>query len=231
MDTGSTAPGGWAMCDGTNGTPDLRDRFVVGQGTTYSIDDTGGSADAIIPTHSHGAGNYATASHSHGTGNYSVGSHTHSDGNYAAASHTHSDGNYAAANHSHGRGNYTAASHTHNFKASNRAGDEDSWNNNAKAFIGDHDNASFTRSGTNKIYHSGALTVSGNSSGSAPNVTGNSGASAPNVTGSSGANTPSFNGSSANAAPAVSGNSASAGESVTDKNLPPYYALAYIMKL
>ena len=208
MYTGSSAPTGWAMCDGTNGTPDLRDRFVVGQGTTYSINDTGGSKDAIIPTHSHGSGNYA------------VGSHTHGDGNYAAASHSHSDGNYAAANHSHGRGNYTAASHTHNFKASNRAGDEDSWNNNAKAFIGDHDNASFTRSGSNKIYHSGALTVSGNSSNSAPNVTGNSGNSAPNVTGTSGANTPSFG-----------GNSSNAGVSATNKNLPPYYALAYIMKL
>lgn len=230
MYTGSTAPSGWAMCDGSNGTPDLRDRFVVGQGTTYSIDDTGGSADAIVPTHNHGSGNYSAAAHSHGTGNYAVGSHTHGDGNYAAASHTHSDGNYAAANHSHGRGNFTAASHTHNFKASNRAGDEDSWNNNAKAFIGDHDNASFTRSGANKIFNSGALTVSGNSSGSAPNVTGNSGSSAPNVTGTSGGTTPNFSGNSASATPSVSGDSANAGESATDKNLPPYYALAYIMK-
>lgn len=23
-------PGGWAVCDGTNGTPDLRDRFLIG---------------------------------------------------------------------------------------------------------------------------------------------------------------------------------------------------------
>lgn len=230
MFTGSTAPSGWAICDGTNGTPDLRDRFVVGQGTTYTINDTGGSKDAVIPTHNHGAGNYAAAAHAHGSGNYSVGSHTHGDGNYAAASHTHGDGNYAAANHTHGRGNYTAASHTHNFKASNRAGDEDSWNNNAKAFIGDHDNASFTRSGANKIFNSGALTVSGNSSGSAPNVTGTSGANAPNVTGTSGATTPTFSGNSSNTAPSVSGDSSNAGVSATDKNLPPYYALAFIMK-
>ena len=230
MFTGSTAPSGWAICDGTNGTPDLRDRFVVGQGTTYAINDTGGSKDAIIPTHNHGAGNYSAASHSHGSGNYAVGSHTHGDGNYAAANHTHSDGNYTAASHSHGDGNYAAASHTHSFKASNRAGDEDSWNNSAKAFIGDHDNAAFTRSGSNKIFNSGALNVSGNSGNSAPNVTGNSGGSAPNVTGTSGATTPSFGGNSSNATPSVSGDSANAGVSATDKNLPPYYALAYIMK-
>ena len=29
MYTGSTAPSGWALCDGQNGTPDLRDRFIV----------------------------------------------------------------------------------------------------------------------------------------------------------------------------------------------------------
>ena len=218
MFTGSTAPSGWAICDGTNGTPDLRDRFVVGQGNLYSINGTGGSKDAIIPTHNHGSGNYSAAAHTHGAGNYAVGSHTHNDGNYAAASH------------SHGRGNYTAASHNHNFKASNRAGDEDSWNNNAKAFIGDHDNASFTRSGANKIFNSGALAVNGNSSGSAPNVTGNSGSSAPNVTGTSGSTSPNFSGNSSSATPSVSGDSANAGESATDKNLPPYYALAYIMK-
>ena len=36
-------PAGWQICDGTNGTPDLRDRFVVGAGTTYNPGDSGGS--------------------------------------------------------------------------------------------------------------------------------------------------------------------------------------------
>lgn len=36
-------PSGWSLCDGTNGTPDLRNRFVVGAGDTYDPDDTGGS--------------------------------------------------------------------------------------------------------------------------------------------------------------------------------------------
>ena len=46
-------PSGWALCNGNNGTPDLRDRFVVGAGSTYAVDATGGSADAIVVSHTH----------------------------------------------------------------------------------------------------------------------------------------------------------------------------------
>lgn len=38
-------PKGWQLCDGTNGTPDLRNRFVVGAGSTYAVDDTGGNVN------------------------------------------------------------------------------------------------------------------------------------------------------------------------------------------
>lgn len=48
-----TIPTGWVICDGTNSTPDLRNNFVVGAGDTYSVDDTGGSADATLVSHSH----------------------------------------------------------------------------------------------------------------------------------------------------------------------------------
>ena len=43
--SGSTAsiPAGWLICDGTNSTPDLRDRFIVGAGSTYAVAATGGS--------------------------------------------------------------------------------------------------------------------------------------------------------------------------------------------
>lgn len=39
-------PDGWALCNGANGTPDLRDRFVVGAGTTYNLGATGGAVQA-----------------------------------------------------------------------------------------------------------------------------------------------------------------------------------------
>jgi len=42
-------PTGWVLCDGTNSTPDLRDRFIVGAGTTYNPNDTGGSS-AVTPS-------------------------------------------------------------------------------------------------------------------------------------------------------------------------------------
>jgi len=51
-------PDGWALCDGRNGTPDLRDRFVVGAGREYAVGDTGGQKEVTltidqIPPHSH----------------------------------------------------------------------------------------------------------------------------------------------------------------------------------
>lgn len=33
----------WHICDGTNGTPDLRDRFIRGASTTYPVGSTGGA--------------------------------------------------------------------------------------------------------------------------------------------------------------------------------------------
>ncbi len=55
--SGSTGsiPSGWVLCNGSNSTPDLRNRFVVGAGDTYSVDATGGSADATLVSHTHTA--------------------------------------------------------------------------------------------------------------------------------------------------------------------------------
>ena len=55
--SGSTGsiPATWYLCDGTNGTPDLRDRFIVGAGNTYAVNATGGTADAIVVSHTHTA--------------------------------------------------------------------------------------------------------------------------------------------------------------------------------
>jgi microcystin-dependent protein len=53
--SGSAAaiPSGWYLCNGSNSTPDLRNRFIVGAGSTYGVGATGGSADAIVVSHTH----------------------------------------------------------------------------------------------------------------------------------------------------------------------------------
>ena len=50
-----TIPTGWNLCDGTNGTPDLTDRFIIGAGVTYGPGGTGGTAtpDLSFTTDSH----------------------------------------------------------------------------------------------------------------------------------------------------------------------------------
>ena len=59
-----SVPTGWYLCDGSNGTPDLRNRFVVGAGSTYSVAATGGSTDAIVVSHTHTA-TVTDSGHSH----------------------------------------------------------------------------------------------------------------------------------------------------------------------
>lgn len=56
-------PIGWDLCDGSDGTPDLRDRFVVGAGGTYIPGETGGLDEvtlttAQMPAHSHSYNDY-----------------------------------------------------------------------------------------------------------------------------------------------------------------------------
>lgn len=132
-----SVPTGWYLCDGTNGTPDLRNKFVVGAGSTYSVAATGGSTDAIVVSHTHTATSTSTSTVTDPT-------------------HTH---NYTSASGSGGQG----------FSA---AGVGNSINNNTTTAA------------------STGITV----------------------------------------ATSTSTTNASAGVSGTNANLPPYYALAYIMK-
>lgn len=58
MWSGSSAPEGWALCDGQQGRPDMRGRFVIGANSTYPQGTTGGSpthslTSSEIPSHYH----------------------------------------------------------------------------------------------------------------------------------------------------------------------------------
>ena len=58
-------PSGWSFCDGTNGTPDLRNKFIIGASAdsggqanttvTGSTTKLGGTANAIVVSHTHTA--------------------------------------------------------------------------------------------------------------------------------------------------------------------------------
>lgn len=48
MWSGASVPAGWALCNGLNGTPDLRDRFIVGSGGAYATGATGGLKETTL---------------------------------------------------------------------------------------------------------------------------------------------------------------------------------------
>jgi len=86
MWSGSTAsiPTGWVICDGNNSTPDLRDRFIVGAGSTYAVAATGGSNTVTLsasemPSHNHTVtGNTGpSGNHNHGGSTSNTGNHNH----------------------------------------------------------------------------------------------------------------------------------------------------------
>ena len=53
-------PSGWYLCDGSNGTPNLTNRFIIGAGSTYAVNGTGGVSSVTLttnnmPAHTHTA--------------------------------------------------------------------------------------------------------------------------------------------------------------------------------
>jgi len=84
----ASIPTGWALCNGDNGTPDLRDKFIVGA----KEDDSGTAKTNITTALTQTGGDYR---HRHGgatgTGDDPVHRDTDGEGNNAQGlSHTHS---------------------------------------------------------------------------------------------------------------------------------------------
>lgn len=99
----ASAPAGWAICNGTAALPDLRDRFIVGAGSTYAVDATGGSntvalTTATMPLHTHNLSVTAdNVGHAHNTNSTTSTGHSHGAnlGTHSAHSHTYSRVNAA----------------------------------------------------------------------------------------------------------------------------------------
>lgn len=145
----ATIPSGWLLCDGTNSTPDLRNRFIVGAGSTYAVGATGGSADATLPSHTHTATSTASGGSHHHLLYASTSSGAENFGNSSL---------YAA-----GRGEFGGSFYNQNVAPTSTVADT-------------------------------------------------------------------IRSASASATPTVATTNSTEGSSATNANLPPYYALAYIMK-
>jgi hypothetical protein len=180
--TVAAIPTGWHLCDGTSGTPDLRDRFVVGAGGTYAVAAKGGSADATLPSHTHTAttGN-ASAKHTHGF----------SGTTDAVADHFH----YTMVNAGSAPNNYNGVGATDSVPSMNHS-DSGNWQY-------------ATPSGITAAANVGKSSAAG---GHTHNITGA---------------TVAADGDAHTHAVTVT----ATGVSATGANLPPYYALAYIMKV
>jgi hypothetical protein len=97
----ATIPSGWYLCNGSNGTPDLRDKFIVGASSdetaiaktniTGALTKTGGTKDAINVSHTHTATSSVTdPGHSHSFPNTAIaqgnsGQQGRTDGSQASA--------------------------------------------------------------------------------------------------------------------------------------------------
>jgi len=208
MWSGSIAsiPSGWLLCNGTSGTPDLRDRFVVGAGTTYAVGATGGVAattliEANLPSHTHSISASGTTAatnidHTHnGTTNNTDVNHTHfysgtTGGMNANNPHTHTTyGPFGGGGNPGGSLN-TAWPGGTNFSAIT-----------STDINHGHDYSGNTGFSNQSINHAHTFTSGTMNSNTTHTHT---------VT--------------------VTGTSGATGSGTAFSNLPPYYALAYIMK-
>lgn len=195
----ATIPSGWALCNGSNGTPDLRNRFVVGAGSTYSVGDTGGSATSTLttnelPAHTHSLSASGTTS-----------------GQSAGHTHTFSGttgGMSANESHSH---TATDSGHDHIYPTQNQGSTDAHFNDvcASSSFSG-------TKNGT---------------------PTSDTGYAQVTISSTSVAHTHTYSGTTSAVSGdhthtvTVTGTSGSTGSGAAFTNLPPYYALAYIMRL
>jgi hypothetical protein len=83
----ATIPAAYRLCNGSNGTPNLMDRFVVGAGSAYTVGSAGGSLSASTGAsggHTHTM--QSAGAHAHNTN--SAGLHQHTTDVQGAHAHT-----------------------------------------------------------------------------------------------------------------------------------------------
>ena len=217
-------PSGWVLCNGSNSTPDLRNRFVVGAGDSYSVDDTGGAntvtlSTSHLPSHTHSFSGSGSASHSH-----TINNHTHSFSGSRSASHSHTINNhthsFSANTNSQGSHQHTQDGHPPHYDAENV-----SFNGWAISGGGGQD---YSNRGVGNNTGNHTHSVSG-TTGNPSNTGTNSQSVSISVSGTTG--NPSNTGTNSQSVSiSVSGTTGGTGSGSAHENRPPYYALCYIMK-
>lgn len=246
--SGSTGsiPTGWVICDGLNGTPDLQDRFVLGSTGAPDHNTTGGSVQVTLTEdnlvqHAHGGqtGNFAGHTHTGDTSTKTQHAHTATSGNAGAHGHTattaqagqhgHSCTTDGAGDHSHGASDpghrhQHAAGPSYNFFGIGKQGGSilgsANYLNQANSG-GTIDNATHQHNftGTSELQHAHSDTSQGASAVHAHTLT------APDAGGHE--HTFTYGDAGTHEHTFTTDNS---GQGQPFEVLPPYYALAYIMK-
>ena len=197
----SSIPTGWQLCDGTNNTPDLRNRFVIGAGDTYPVGNTGGNADSVVVEHSHTINDHNHTFSGSGSDNVDI-SVSGTTGNQSQ-SHNHSFTTNTTGDHRHDgtvptplyvpSGDTDRGENHSIFSADNSQ-------TQVTTFAGDHNHSGTTGGQSDDHNHS----FSG-----------------------SGSDTVNISVSGTTGVQSDSGTS-TAGSSGTGTNIPPYYALCFI---
>jgi microcystin-dependent protein len=177
MFAGATAPSGWAICDGTSGTPDLRSNFVVGANASGNV---GAAAGNASHSHTYAFGNptYGNSAFSHGayggafSTNNSHSDHSHNWGMNVATG-TYVGSTFIQATNASGTSKCLRSGHAHNENFNINTGNMVvSATDNSAATPNHNHNANFGRTNTGAAHTHTVLaaSASGNASGTTINI-------------------------------------------------------------
>lgn len=97
-------PSGWVLCNGENNTPDLRDKFILGAGSSHAVKSSGGEEavtliESHLPIHTHSFSGTATSSGSHNhTASLNLSGLTTNEAGYHTHTYPYYDGNSSPYN-------------------------------------------------------------------------------------------------------------------------------------
>ena len=242
--TNANIPTGWNLCDGSNGTPDLTNRFVMGRAGGSNSGAASGAntvtlAETNLPSHTHsismdtgGGGAHTPGGNLNNSGNHT---HTVSGNANAGGDHSHNfnanTGN--SGNHTHSGSTSNTGSHSHNIRlrASNvsqavalpiHVGSNNYYPNNISTESGGSHSHNFNTNGGGDHSHNFNKNT-GNSGNHTHGLSANAAAA--------GDHSHNFSGSAVgNHTHSVSGNTGGVGSGTALTITPIHFTLAYIMK-